>query len=122
MLSVPISAVGEGDTSREPATVEVLEVGEVKLRPCPFCGMAAKMSANSEGSHMAWCPGCGCRTSREDSEWDAVSTWNRRAPRFSVEERKRLGRILSLLDMIPLTAAHEEEREDIVWMHGVVEE
>lgn len=54
-----------------------------ELKPCPFCGGTAVVSAEHQGS-QAWCKDCNVATpicisnSNESSMKRAVKMWNRR--------------------------------------------
>lgn len=52
-----------------------------ELKPCPFCGMSARIKIflfDNVLYYYAKCYGCGARGSMECSEDGAVDMWNRR--------------------------------------------
>lgn len=53
-----------------------------ELKPCPFCGGAAKMNGNGIGDFYVQCTGCLARSDDRHCEErsHAVERWNRRAP------------------------------------------
>lgn len=64
--------------------------GEIKLKPCPFCGGEAELTYTSDNSHKPFVqckygvflkPKCvACQYPwRHDSEEEAIEAWNRRA-------------------------------------------
>lgn len=77
-------------------------MGEIKLKPCPFCGGRAKLKhgypyRQIKGMRQAvvQCKSCGCRTityrqlpyqSWTEVDDEAVNAWNKRAGEDGVEE------------------------------------
>lgn len=56
--------------------------GELKLKPCPFCGGKAVMNEYSGREYTCYyieCPHCHISTQVKYSETMTIKTWNRRA-------------------------------------------
>lgn len=52
------------------------------LKPCPFCGMAAKtiLEADDDGDQFyhVYCLGCNAETAGYGAREEAIAAWNRR--------------------------------------------
>ena len=60
-------------------------MGEIKLKPCPFCGGKAKVSKSSIDNYIVKCTYCPCDFGRIWfwKEEDVISAWNARISRIS---------------------------------------
>lgn len=72
--------------------ISVIELVEVVLKDCPFCGSnydqpELEEAQNVAGKHF-WveCKYCGCRGQGGPSQEDAVNKWNHRAKRNRSKE------------------------------------
>lgn len=62
------------------------------LKPCPWC-LVPNQPYVDHVEEQAWegrCDICDCAGPSEDSQTKAAAAWNRRAPRFTEEERLAL--------------------------------
>ena len=73
-----------------------------ELKPCPFCGgkarireyKAEKFLLYNANCFISQCGKCGCGTSFERSQSDAIIAWNTRQSRFSKDEINALRNVL----------------------------
>lgn len=49
-----------------------------ELKPCPFCGGAAKFETGLTGNPRVWCSVCRCNTAGHKTVEEAILCWNRR--------------------------------------------
>lgn len=77
------------------------------LKPCPFCGSAARVWGSEKPLDPAWklcvcdCPRCGAKGSYHGSHAEAIAAWNRRAePATHTGEVEDLNRALARLTTI----------------------
>ena len=50
---------------------------DIKLKPCPFCGFAARTHKDYYG-YVVQCTNCRITTVHEKNKWDAIELWNHR--------------------------------------------
>ena len=53
-------------------------MGEIKLKPCPFCGYVAKVLP-IDYEFFCICEKCGATTKYYETEEEAAAAWNNRA-------------------------------------------
>lgn len=55
---------------------------EKRIKLCLHCGGEAKIDMLDVGQYLyaVECENCGCRTSSEESEEEAIAIWNKRVP------------------------------------------
>lgn len=81
-----------------------------ELKPCPFCGGAAKLVHGGAGCHFVLCGTCS-GASDDGSEEHAVAAWNRRP--FPARKRGQSARGLQLSEM-PCAPGKRGDMSDIV--------
>lgn len=68
------------------------------LKPCPFCGAAARIESLLSGPYVT-CIACGGETRCYSTQDQAIATWNRRPAEAQVEAlRKALKQIVGTTD------------------------
>ena len=66
------------------------------LKPCPFCPDGGRPDLISGPVYLpkVKCDDCGAESGDGENDFEAVEVWNRRAPRFTEEQKKALVSIL----------------------------
>ena len=67
-----------------------------KLKPCPFCGGKAILSADKHYNiYSVWCDECCAGTSNYGEEKEAIDAWNSRVqPTFTPDELDAIARYM----------------------------
>lgn len=68
------------------------KMGEIKLKPCPFCGGKAKFALgeryreeHKQSNDWIECSSCSVETAYFDTPEEAAEAWNKRAGQEAVE-------------------------------------
>jgi Lar family restriction alleviation protein len=67
--------------------VKVVGVPFIEIKDCPFCGGKASVKTfKKEAKYFINCNDCKCTTDIQDTIYEAIQIWNRRAPEPGGEE------------------------------------